>query len=144
MATNKDPNEKEVERCHVCKKEFKSGEKAIACDVCMSWSHTKCVNMSADKFKHLQDEQVSWYCAECKGAAKALRNQMIAMRKDMDDMKTRLETLEKTQMTEETVKVIVEKKIQEELPAQLKEVVREEISTKVAAAKRYTNQKCNA
>ena len=87
--------------------------KAVGCDACLDWYHIKCLNYTLEKYKMLLDENVSWYCTPCKGAAKALRNQMITMKVEMDQMKGRIDNIEKNQLTEEKVNNIIEKKMEE-------------------------------
>jgi hypothetical protein len=124
--------------CKVCKIVVADKDKAVACDACMEWRHIKCVSISVEKYKFLQDEHISWYCAECKGAAKALRNQMIDMKKQMDKMQERMDIMEKNQVTEAKVVSIVDQRIQDDFQERIKDVVKEQVeeAVKTAAAEK--------
>ena len=124
------------ELCSVCNGEFKKNEKCIGCDVCLKWMHIKCVGIQPDKYKFLQDEQVSWCCTNCKGAAQVLKNQMIDLKKQMDEMKDRMETLEKNQVTEETVKTMIDEAMKEDFEEHIKDVVKMEMVSQGATVNR--------
>ena len=116
--------------------------KAVGCDACLDWYHIKCLNYTLEKYKMLLDENVSWYCTPCKGAAKALRNQMITMKVEMDHMKGRIDNIEKNQLTEEKVNNLIEKKMEETAPEcvqkEVKKVVQKEVEEMQAAAPKLT------
>ena len=122
--------------CKVCIQEFKRGDKPISCDVCLEWMHIKCVGIAADKYKFLNDEQISWCCGNCKGAAKTLKNQMIDFKKQMDAMKSRMDELERKQVTEEKVKTMIEQAVQEDLDEQIKDAVKMEMVAQGATVNR--------
>ena len=122
--------------CKVCTHAFKGGDKSISCDVCLEWMHIKCVGIAPDKYKYLNDEQISWCCGNCKGAAKTLKNQMIDFKKQMDAMKSRMDELERNQVTEEKVNTMIKQAVQEDLDEQIKDVVKMEMVAQGATVNR--------
>ena len=91
----------------------------------MGWWHIGCVGITNEKYKFLKDDQISWYCSNCKYAAKGLKNQMVQMKKTMDEMKFRLDTLETNQVTKEEVRQIVQRNVETAVKEQLDETLKE-------------------
>ena len=51
--------------CGVCDKPVKSNQRGIQCEVCYSWLHVKCINMSSDDYSQLQVSDEPWCCNTC-------------------------------------------------------------------------------
>ena len=51
--------------CKICNKPVKSNQKAIECDKCELWLHTKCMVMDANTYAMLQSSSSLWYCPPC-------------------------------------------------------------------------------
>ena len=51
--------------CKVCSKPVKSNQKALQCDTCMYWLHTKCIGVSAGTYAELQQSTDLWHCSAC-------------------------------------------------------------------------------
>lgn len=63
---------KEDEFCEVCKKEVKNEEKGMQCDVCLSWFHGGCVDVSKPLYEAILKYgsaksgcSIQWYCRTC-------------------------------------------------------------------------------
>ena len=88
-----------MENCDTCGIEVKDRDKGIQCEVCMKWWHIKCLNIKAEKYKFLKDDNIAWYCDNCKVGGKKLRNQMILMQQRLDEYENRLKRVEDNMVT---------------------------------------------
>ena len=53
------------EPCAVCKKGCRRHEKAIQCDLCDKWHHSKCIDMKKTGYDELRNPSKAWQCMEC-------------------------------------------------------------------------------
>ena len=51
--------------CKICSKSIAKNHKAICCDVCHIWVHTKCNKINAATYNMLQNDETKWFCIEC-------------------------------------------------------------------------------
>ena len=52
--------------CGLCMKPVKKNQKGIACDICDSWYHIRCVHMDVPPYRSYQDNtSLEWYCDYC-------------------------------------------------------------------------------
>ena len=51
--------------CYVCEKPVAHTHKAICCDLCQTWVHIKCNNLSKKNYIDLKRDQLPWYCKIC-------------------------------------------------------------------------------
>ncbi|XP_048579020.1 uncharacterized protein LOC125560735 [Nematostella vectensis] len=52
--------------CGICQKPTRSNQRAIQCDECDMWYHTKCIAMTAQSYDRLgSDSQLAWLCNKC-------------------------------------------------------------------------------
>ena len=53
--------------CGICHKNILANQKAIFCNNCNFYIHTKCNDISASEFKELENEpdDISWFCKKC-------------------------------------------------------------------------------
>jgi len=51
--------------CSVCGKPCKSNQKCIACDICNSWLHFRCIDMCISTFEKLASSVERYYCQGC-------------------------------------------------------------------------------
>ena len=51
--------------CGVCSRPCKSNQKAIQCDSCNTWLHTKCIQLDTKTYEALANSSVSWHCNTC-------------------------------------------------------------------------------
>ena len=53
--------------CGICHKNILANHKAIFCDNCNFYVHTKCNDISASEYTELENEpdNVSWFCKKC-------------------------------------------------------------------------------
>lgn len=65
---------KVLDKCGSCSNTVGDKEKAIHCEICELWYHSKCEGVTDDTYRILQKDQgVHWYCRACdKGVAKIL------------------------------------------------------------------------
>jgi len=56
--------------CVVCSKNVKDNHKAVCCDICNYWTHTKCNHINNSQYAILRLETSSFYCNRC------LKNEM--------------------------------------------------------------------
>ena len=50
--------------CRICNKNVKDGQRAIQCDKCDYWVHTKCSFINTSDYKVIR-EQPEWICIKC-------------------------------------------------------------------------------
>src|SRR6267154_3424299 len=62
-------------KCKVCDEIVKDGDFGIACEICESWFHIKCEDMSAEEYAFLDaHKSLHWYCKACnKSVANAIK-----------------------------------------------------------------------
>ena len=51
--------------CKMCSKIVAKNHKAICCDLCHMWVHTKCNKINAATYNMLQKDETKWFCIEC-------------------------------------------------------------------------------
>ena len=49
----------------ICSKSIAKNNKAICCDLCDIWVHTKCNKINAATYNMLQNDETKWWCIEC-------------------------------------------------------------------------------
>ena len=51
--------------CEICSDEVSNEDKAIQCELCLTWNHHKCVSITDKQYKFMKDEHLHWYCDKC-------------------------------------------------------------------------------
>ena len=51
--------------CKICKKAVANSHRAVQCDICQSWVHIKCNNISAKDYDQMINSNDSFYCIKC-------------------------------------------------------------------------------
>ena len=51
--------------CRICARNAHDKDKAVRCDLCELWIHTKCSNLNYLDYRYLQNYDESWCCIEC-------------------------------------------------------------------------------
>ena len=52
--------------CQVCKKSCKTNQMSICCDVCDSWTHFKCLEITLSQFDdYANNTTLSYFCPSC-------------------------------------------------------------------------------
>ena len=51
--------------CKICSKSVTKNHKAIYCDLCDIWVHTKCNKINTATYNMLQNVEIKWFCIEC-------------------------------------------------------------------------------
>lgn len=119
-------NQKDT-NCQVCGKTAKKNDKAMSCDACTLWWHTKCIKMCDTEYKFANSDNYSWYCDDCKIGSKKLRDQMVKMQQQLDRAEARITTLETTMIKEEKVVEICQTELKTALEGEeLREIVQKE------------------
>ena len=56
----------EKDMCSICQKEVQTNDKAIECNKCKHWVHTKCNKITNKQYKHYQNNPEEIFeCKEC-------------------------------------------------------------------------------
>ena len=101
MATNKG------DKCDECNKNVTKKELGIMCEVCESWFHSKCKDISEEVYRYLQGDNVSWYCDQCKRGVsklfKALQQLMLRQQMTEENLKKMQEEADKFKSEVETL-----------------------------------------
>ena len=84
------------DQCGSCKQKVNSKEKAVECEICQLWYHTRCEKISDGTYKILQENNsIHWYCERCnKGIAKVL-SALANILKRRDKVEETLDQMEK-------------------------------------------------
>ena len=106
-------------KCKVCSQKVQAKDKALSCDVCLNWWHIRCLNIPEQTYEIYNDDNISWFCDNCKDASKVLRNQMVNMQQRIDELEKRLETLENAAASKEEAAEIAKNEIHSEDTAKL-------------------------
>ena len=74
--------------CGTCRNQVGEKDKALECDVCTQWFHTRCQSVSDKLYEILAEEEgnCSWYCSNCKHGTRNLRIQVIAIQREYNDI----------------------------------------------------------
>lgn len=93
--------------CGTCNKQVNDGDKALECEVCLQWFHTKCQKVSTKLYNALSDEgdSCAWYCTACKCGAKQLRLQIISLQRDQMAIESNLKKV--TEITQNNLTEII-------------------------------------
>lgn len=51
--------------CGFCGRPVRASDKAVFCEVCLSWVHCKCAGLNARKYRELQLADGGWSCTRC-------------------------------------------------------------------------------
>jgi hypothetical protein len=52
-------------KCNICRKIVKSNQKGIFCNICLSWVHPKCAQLSDKEYVNLGNNDDPWFCSFC-------------------------------------------------------------------------------
>ena len=123
-------------KCLGCNVLTKAKEDVISCDVCLLGWHIKCLNMPKEEYVVLSKDNNAWHCDYCKFAAKAVKRQMIQMQQNLDQITTRLNTLEansvsKPQLEAQCLEVIKSEESKDVISEVIKSVVPDMIRTEI-------------
>ena len=88
-----------AESCGACRKQVKSHEQGIQCDLCQYWYHTnKCADVTKGLMEFLNSEDgqksnVHWYCRACENTSKKLFEQMVLIEKRLSSFEKEVQKL---------------------------------------------------
>lgn len=54
-----------VEKCGECNKMMGKSDKGIMCELCESWFHNRCQDMSEETYRLLNQDKIHFYCGRC-------------------------------------------------------------------------------
>lgn len=101
--------------CPICDKP----ETTLECEICVYWYHPNCANVSSEKFKLLQENDVHWYCKNCDFAAKQLHRKVTTLQAETtklkNDMKKLTTKLNKVEANQDALKNDCNKTITEKI-----------------------------
>ena len=63
------PNPGPKDLCLICTKSVSDEEDGLFCEVCLSWGHRLCVNMTEDEYFHCASVDGGWVCPTCEKEA---------------------------------------------------------------------------
>ena len=81
--------------CGTCNKNISTKDKAVECEVCLIWFHTKCHNVSKALYNVFCDDNNSchWFCDHCNKGASKLYQSMAALSRQHQTLQTRVNKL---------------------------------------------------
>ena len=80
--------------CGHCKSIVLPTDKALSCEVCSTWWHITCVDVTATKYKFLMNNtDIFWFCPNCSHSAKKLYQEMILLKTENAHIKEELEAV---------------------------------------------------
>ena len=104
------PNEgvKDVSPCGRCESAVSPVDKALSCEVCDTWWHITCVDVTAAKYKFLQNNtDIFWFCPNCKNSAKKLYQEFIVLKTENDQIRKELDTVKLELKQERTDRIVM-------------------------------------
>ena len=85
------------EECGECKKEVKSQDQGVACDLCGVWFHDKCGNISQELYQCLMSDSkdkkgtgLHWFCVDCNRVAKKILTSLGGLQERQDELEGEL------------------------------------------------------
>ena len=85
--------------CGVCENIFELNDQdSVKCDCCLSWYHSRCVNLSLAELKaiSLLRDKVMWYCPGCKLGAENLHRANIMFNERIGNLEKSVSKIEKS------------------------------------------------
>ena len=126
--SEKGSKEQPKDICEKCNKKVISNDKALSCDVCLYWWHSKCLGLSNEGYEILNGDNTSWYCDNCKIHSKNLRDLMVTMQQNVTKLENRIEVLETTKISKEEATELIKEEIQS---AETDRIIEEKIDKKI-------------
>lgn len=88
------------EKCGVCVVEVKSNEKALQCDICSVWVHSKCAKVPDALYNNIIKSGkdcvgVKWFCDKCEPQFEKIKTELNGLKekqKEMEFKQTSIET----------------------------------------------------
>lgn len=80
--------------CGTCALLVKDDDEALCCDICDTWYHIKCENVSKSKYSFLQEEgndDISWHCKGCSRAAKKINDALVLLQRKQEQLEVRVD-----------------------------------------------------
>ena len=86
---------KNNDECRVCRKTFRSKDKAVECEICLNWFHKKCEKISDALYEVLNDDSNNchWYCHYCEVGAKKIHASLTRLQTDQEAIRTEVKSL---------------------------------------------------
>lgn len=77
------------DECGKCSTVVKGTQQGALCELCDRWFHCKCVNITAEEYRHMQkpEYKMPWYCPDCRGSLFDLCNQNKQLKKENQVLK---------------------------------------------------------
>ena len=97
------PSQNKCGKCktYLLKNPKNKGDQSIMCDCCNLYYHIRCVGVSDEKLKILDDDDLHWYCPICNIASGKLKDQVTVLQANYLELKTQVETINSKQTTQE-------------------------------------------
>ena len=131
--------------CEICSDEVSNEDKAIQCELCLTWNHHKCVSITDKQYKFMKDEHLHWYCDKCNPIATDIVKSLAALKSTqvrLEDAVSKFKATLKTELTDElTVSVNnntvtdIKKTLKTEILTENKPVISQMVEQKVANVK---------
>ena len=86
------------QKCPVCNKSVKDADKAVECDLCILWHHKECQKISDTLYAVMtseENENINWYCDQCKKGAKRIMTQLVKMTERQEKLEERQNKIER-------------------------------------------------
>ena len=89
------PSQNKCGRCktYLLKTPKNKGDQSLMCDCCNLYYHIRCVGVSDEKLKILDDADTHWYCSICNIAAGKLKAQVTVLEANYLELKSDLDTV---------------------------------------------------
>ena len=89
--------------CKTCGKNCTDLQSCMQCDLCLEWNHAVCLDISDEAYQLLRTlKGTRWFCSKCTNKvdqliekANTLEIETKAVKADVEDLKTRMENVEK-------------------------------------------------
>ena len=123
LTYNIDDSDSHPSQCGICRKEVRTREKGVQCDLCFGWFHLKCGSISEKMYIDIEEiSDIEWYCKGCRDAAREGNTKIVGLTRENTALKEENECL-KTRLA------VIESKV-DEIKQELKSELIEEVNRK--------------
>ena len=97
------PSQNKCGKCktYLLKNPKNKGDQSIMCDCCNLFYHIRCVGVSDEKLKILDDDDLHWYCPICNIASGKLKDQVTVLQANYLELQAQVETINTKQKAQD-------------------------------------------
>lgn len=136
----------DASKCGSCSGFVKTSEKAVTCDLCGLWHHSRCQGISEPTYKAIQDDknrQLRWFCKPCNATSITFDRRISALEDQVKTLAAELKALKSTPHSAgNTSSVTYAKALSNGLPVTNSATVLDSIRAEETARKKRATNLC--